>query len=163
MPTSSQKKAPSRRGSTVRDISVRKIQPEDESFQVHRIDEEAPQDVTVVRPLTREQSLHSEVNTIEAEVEQALASMNPQQEQSMEDAEPRDFVRVKFSKFVQLVSSRDCSEVVNANMDEDVVLSSNLLTELAGSHDGREEKKIPLVFLVGLAIGVVLTYILIMK
>lgn len=72
-------------------------------------------------------------------------------------------MKVRFAKFVQLVSTRDCSDVVNANPDEEVVISSNLLTELAGAHDEREEKKIPLVFLVGLAIGVVLTYILIMK
>lgn len=79
---------------------------------------------------------------------------------NMEDVIPKDTVRVRFSKFVQLVANRDFSEVVNANPDEEIIMSSNLLTELAGASDQRGEKKVPLVFLVGIAIGVVLTYIL---
>jgi len=165
MPTS-QKKGASKRAGTVRDISVKKIQQDDEAFQVHHIGQpEAIEEDLPVRPLTPAQNLHEETKTIEDEVEDALASMDNavSKDQIPVETEPRDVVRVKFEKFVQLVTSRDCSDVVNANLDEDVIMSSNLLTELAGAHDEREEKKIPLVFLVGLAIGVVLTYILIMK
>ena len=77
-----------------------------------------------------------------------------------EDPLPKETVKVKFGKFVQLVGSRDFKEVVEANQSEDIVISSNLLTELAGAVDSHGEKKIPLVFLVGIAIGVILTYIL---
>ena len=42
-------------------------------------------------------------------------------------------------------------------------MSSNLLTELAGSVDQKGERKTPVIFLVGLAIGVVITYILISR
>jgi len=171
MPTS-QKKGPSKRGGTVRDISVKKISPaNEESFQVHHIDSGSSEGGSMdlpARPLTPSQNMHYEVNDLENEVESALASMDDEGQFdkttiASEEQEPKDIVRVKFSKFVQLVTSRDCSDVVNANTEEDVIISSNLLTELAGAHDEREEKKIPLVFLVGLAIGVVLTYILIMK
>jgi hypothetical protein len=53
--------------------------------------------------------------------------------------------------------------VVNSHAQEEIIMSTDLLTELAGSHDRREERKIPLVFLVGIAIGVVLTYIFFSK
>lgn len=118
-----------------------------------------------VEPLVSPAALRNERQSVEDDVEEALASIDDVsgKAQVFEEAAPRDLVKVKFAKFVQLVTSRDCADVIDANLDEDVVMSSNLLTELAGAHDEREEKKIPLVFLVGLAIGVVLTYILIMK
>ena len=76
-------------------------------------------------------------------------------------SEPKDLIRVKFDKFVQLVASRDFIAVMEKNRDEDIVLSSNLLTELAGAVEEKSEKKTPVIFLVGLAIGVVITYLLI--
>lgn len=78
-------------------------------------------------------------------------------------ADPKDFIRVKFEKFVQLVASKDFLSVLEKNKDEDVVLSSNLLTELASAVEEKTEKKSPVIFLVGLAIGVIITYLLINK
>jgi len=72
---------------------------------------------------------------------------------------PKDVIKVKFGTFVNLVANRDMADVIADNLNEEIILSSNLLTELAGAHDRREEKKIPLVFLIGIGIGVVLTYI----
>ena len=71
----------------------------------------------------------------------------------------RDLIKVKFGTFVNLISNRDLEDIFEANVDQNIVMSSNLLTEMASSRDKREERKIPLVFLVGIAIGVVLTYI----
>jgi hypothetical protein len=76
-------------------------------------------------------------------------------------AEPKDLIRVKFEKFVQLVASKDFLSVLEKNKDEDIVLSSNLLTELASAVEEKSEKKSPVIFLVGLAIGVIITYLLI--
>jgi len=81
----------------------------------------------------------------------------------IDNSNPRDTIKVKFGKFVQLVNSHDFIEVVNSHAEEEIIMSTDLLTELAGSHDRREERKIPLVFLVGIAIGVVLTYIFFSK
>lgn len=81
----------------------------------------------------------------------------------IDNANPRDTIKVKFGKFVQLVNSHDFADVVNSHAQEEIIMSTDLLTELAGSHDRREERKIPLVFLVGIAIGVVLTYIFFSK
>lgn len=78
---------------------------------------------------------------------------------SLETMVPKDIIRVKFGTFVGLVANHDMEEVVAANAEKDIIMDSNLLTELASSRDEREERKIPLVFLVGIAIGVVLTYI----
>ncbi len=157
----SQKKASSKRSGAVRDITIKRVK-QDEAFHVHRIDDEQ-EDSASVEPLIENHSMNDDANMIEDEVESVLASVAKNQEKEQFESEPGDVVKVKFGKFVQLVTSRDCADVVNDNPDEDVVISSNLLTELAGAHDEREEKKIPLVFLVGLAIGVVLTYILLTK
>ncbi len=67
------------------------------------------------------------------------------------------------NNFFDEVANHNFDEVVKNNENEEVILSSNLLTDLAGAHDERGEKKFPIVFLVGLAIGVVLTYILLNK
>lgn len=164
---SAAKKSAARKSAAVRDITAKRVKRID-SFSVKRLDEDE-QDSASVEPLIEHHHLENDpVENLEDEVEQVLADAEnieksiPMREDSA-DVEPRDFVKVKFTKFVQLVTSRDCGDVVEANPNEEVVMSSNLLTELAGAHDEREEKKIPLVFLVGLAIGVVLTYILIMK
>jgi hypothetical protein len=71
----------------------------------------------------------------------------------------KDLIKVKFGTFVQLISNRDIQDLFEANADKNIIMHSDLLTELASSRDKREERKIPLVFLVGIAIGVVLTYI----
>jgi hypothetical protein len=82
---------------------------------------------------------------------------------SIEASEPKDTIKVKFGKFVQLVANHDFAEVIDAHLDDEIIMSSNLLTELAGASDKKEERKIPLVFLIGIAIGVVLTYIFFSK
>ncbi len=82
-------------------------------------------------------------------------------EQKDEASAAKDLIKVKFVKFVQLVASRDFMSVLEKNQDEDIIISSNLLTDLAGAVDQKTgDKKIPIIFIVGLAIGVVLTYFL---
>ena len=77
----------------------------------------------------------------------------------IEDLIPKETIKVRFGKFVQLVSNHDFVDVIESHADDEIIMTSNLLTDLAGAHDKREEKKIPLVFLIGIVIGVVLTYI----
>jgi len=76
-------------------------------------------------------------------------------------SQPSDQVKVKFDKFVNLIASHDCSDIIDKYMDEDIVVSTDLLTEIANSHqEGGEDKKIPFIFLIGIVLGVVLTWIL---
>jgi hypothetical protein len=110
---------------------------------------------------------HMEISHIpayeEVEEEEEMDEEPYMQSLDIDNANPRDTIKVKFGKFVQLVNSHDFAEVVNSHAQEEIIMSTDLLTELAGSHDRREERKIPLVFLVGIAIGVVLTYIFFSK
>ena len=71
-----------------------------------------------------------------------------------------DKVTISFTKFVQLVANHSYVEVMEKNADQEVIISGNLLTDLANSHDQMNEKRMPLMFLAGLVIGIVLTYII---
>ena len=77
--------------------------------------------------------------------------------------EPGEKVKVKFEKFVQLVATHDFEEVMKRHAEEDVILSTNLLTDLANAHEEapNEGKKLPIVLIVGVIIGVVITYLVI--
>lgn len=77
--------------------------------------------------------------------------------------EPSEKVKVKFTKFVQLVATHDFEEVMQKHGDDDIVLNSNLLTDLASAHQEEEEKrdpKLPIFLIVGVIIGVVITYLI---
>lgn len=69
-------------------------------------------------------------------------------------------VKVKFSKFATLVANNNFQNVIDRNEDEDIIISSNLLTDLAGSYEKEEERRIPAIFIVGMVLGIVITYIL---
>lgn len=71
-----------------------------------------------------------------------------------------DKVKVKFDKFVNLVASHAYEEVFEKHIDEDVIISTDLLTDIANAHEEKQDKKMPVVFLIGIILGVVLTWIL---
>lgn len=77
--------------------------------------------------------------------------------------EPGEKVKVKFEKFVQLVATHDFEEVMKRHADQDIILSTNLLTDLANAHEEEQGqgKKLPIIFIIGIIIGVVLTYLVI--
>jgi hypothetical protein len=83
---------------------------------------------------------------------------------NVETDEPKpmasDKVAVQFSKFVQLVASHSYVELVDRNADEEVVINSNLLMDLANANDRIQNRRMPLIFLAGIVIGIVLTYII---
>lgn len=132
-------------------------QQEAVNFHIEKVDEEPMQ----LRPsyAAKDSSRPSKMSISSIEADNDDDAIAAATDKILQEVMPKDTVRVKFGKFVNLVASRDFKEVVAANVDEEITMSSNLLTELAGSQDRVEEKKIPLVFLVGIAIGVVLTYI----
>ena len=69
-------------------------------------------------------------------------------------------VTVNFAKFVQLVANHSFIDIVEKNAEEEVIISGNLLTDLANSHDRGKEKRMPIMFLAGLVLGIILTYII---
>ncbi len=82
-------------------------------------------------------------------------------EQVMVTHEPTNQVKVKFDKFVSLIANHDCEEILDKYMEEDIIVSTDLLTDIANSHqEKQDDKKISLIFFVGALIGVVITWIL---
>jgi hypothetical protein len=75
---------------------------------------------------------------------------------------PASKVRVKFDKFITLVATHTYEDILRKNADEDVVISTNLLTDLANAHEENDSssKKVPMLFVVGLFIGVVVTWLI---
>ncbi len=98
------------------------------------------------------------------QAEFSVKSLVNNQEKSVgvSQPEPSDKIRVKFDKFVQLVATHDFGGVLKKYGDEDVVISSNLLTDLASAHEEVETHptKIPIWIISGIIIGIILTYII---
>lgn len=78
-----------------------------------------------------------------------------------ETVEPGEKVKVKFSKFVHLVATHDFEGVMKNHENEDVILSTNLLTDLANAHEEipNNGRKMPLFFIVGIIVGVLVAYL----
>lgn len=110
-----------------------------------------------------QEELHKRMENFAEKLEKAVIKVSPGENANLPNvaAEPKDLIKVKFEKFVQLVATRDFLSILERNKNEDVVISSNLLTELASAVEEKGEKKSPVIFLVGLAIGVIITYLLI--
>ncbi len=75
-------------------------------------------------------------------------------------AKPHDKVKIKFDKFVELVETHDCEEVFENHMDEDIIISTDLLADLANAHEEKPDRKIPFIFVVGILLGIGLAWIL---
>lgn len=73
---------------------------------------------------------------------------------------PHDKVKVKFDKFVNLVATHAYEEIFEKHMDEDVIISTDLLADLANAHEEKHEKKVPVVFIGGILLGIIVTWIL---
>jgi len=74
---------------------------------------------------------------------------------------PASKVRVKFDKFITLVATHTYEDILKKNADEDVIISTNLLTDLANAHDEvRSDKKLPLLFAFGLIVGILVTWLI---
>lgn len=123
--------------------------------------------VTTDRPISRRKFDPDEMNqrmeSFAERLEKAVIKVSPLDGERVEKEkpEPTELIKVKFEKFVQLVATKDFIEVLERNRDEDLVMSSNLLTELASATEEKSERKTPVIFIVGLAIGVIITYLLI--
>jgi len=109
------------------------LKDDDESFIVHHIEED---EGFSVEPLTQSSTV------------------------VVEKPEAGESIKVKFANFVQLVATHNYEDIVEKNKDEDIIVSSNLLTDLANAHEQDEEKRIPAIFIIGVVIGIVVTYIL---
>jgi len=74
--------------------------------------------------------------------------------------EANDRVKVKFDKFVDLIAHHAYEDIIEKHMNDDVVISTDLLTDLANASEGGQGKKVPMMFVLGIVIGGILVYIL---
>ncbi|MDD3862163.1 MAG: hypothetical protein PHP74_04750 [Candidatus Gracilibacteria bacterium] len=97
----------------------------------------------------------------EAEMEVHRMKASPVHDAEIAEMKTAEKVKVKFDKFATLVATRATPEMVEQCRDEDVIVSTNLLTDLANSGTPEDSgKKIPMIFLIGIVLGIGLTYIL---
>lgn len=72
-----------------------------------------------------------------------------------------DKVKIKFDKFVTLVATHTYEDILKKNADQDVIISTNLLTDLANAHeDETSSKKIPVLFAAGIVLGIVIAWLI---
>ncbi|MFA7685446.1 MAG: hypothetical protein WCX95_01450 [Candidatus Gracilibacteria bacterium] len=96
----------------------------------------------------------------EGETEMHHLKASPIKEADISEMRTAENVRVKFDKFASLVAAHATPELVEQCRDEEVIVSTNLLTDLANSGKSNDGKKIPMIFLIGIVLGIGLTYIL---
>ncbi len=70
------------------------------------------------------------------------------------------YVTITFDRFVTLVANHSFADVVEANQDEEVIISTNLLTDLANARRFSPNPKPYLMILAGLAFGIFVGYLL---
>lgn len=101
---------------------------------------------------------HGKKSTFEVSQVTSLAAKAPELK-----IEPGEKVKVKFEKFVQLVATHDFEGVMKGHANEDIILSTNLLTDLANAHEEEptQSRKTPIIFIVGIIIGVAVAYLVI--
>lgn len=97
-------------------------------------------------------------DNVEMEVHQMKAS--PIREADIAELKTTENVKVKFDKFASLVAAHATKELIEQCREEDVIVSTNLLTDLANSGKSDDGKKIPVIFLIGIILGIALTWIL---
>jgi hypothetical protein len=102
------------------------------------------------------------VNHIEHDEEEEIVTYPVIREHAVITQEPEavEKVKVSFDNFVKLVANHNYEDVIDKNKDEPVIVSSNLLADLANAHEQEEERRIPAIFIIGVLVGIVITYIL---
>lgn len=71
-----------------------------------------------------------------------------------------DYVKITFDRFVTLVANHSFLDVIERNKDEEVILSTNLLTDLANSRRFSPNTRTPLLVMGGIALGIFVGYFL---
>lgn len=69
-----------------------------------------------------------------------------------------DYVKITFDRFVTLVANHSFSEVIEANRHEEVIISTNLLTDLANARRFVPSTRVPLMILGGGFVGLLIGY-----
>jgi len=71
-----------------------------------------------------------------------------------------DYVKITFDRFVTLVANHSFVDVVERNKNEEVIMSTNLLTDLANARRFAPNTRGPLMIVAGIVFGILLGYFL---
>lgn len=77
------------------------------------------------------------------------------------DSLAKDKVKIKFDKFVNLVATHAYEDILEAHQNDDVIIGTDLLADLANAHEEKSDKKMPVMFIFGIVLGIAITWILI--
>lgn len=93
---------------------------------------------------------------------EVVGKLNPVSDEEFGKATNQTYskVMVKFEKFVNLVASHAYEEIFEKYREEDVIISTDLLTDLANAHEEKSDKKVPMMFIIGIALGGILMWLL---
>lgn len=69
-------------------------------------------------------------------------------------------VKVKFDKFVNLIMTHDCGEILDRHVDEEIVMTTDLLADLANCPEERTEKKGSAIFVGGIVLGLIVSWLI---
>ncbi len=140
-------------------INLRDSSREDEEpeFRINRVEDDG---VSKERVRLGDESGKCSVDDEDVEKPFGGISTVPLDELEKADMKPHDKVKVKFDKFVNLVETHDCEEVFEDHMDEDIIISTGLLADLANAHEEKPDRKVPFIFVVGILLGIGLAWIL---
>ncbi len=100
-----------------------------------------------------------QINHFESEVPAGF-SPAPVSEADFTNLKPNEKVKVKFDKFVNLIAGRDFEDGYERYAGEDVIINADLLAELASVPEEKSDKKLPLFFIFGIALGLAIAWIL---
>ena len=67
--------------------------------------------------------------------------------------EASNMVKVKFEKFVNLIATHAYEDIVDRHARQEVIISTDLLTDLANAQEEKETVKWPLVLVLGMMLG----------
>lgn len=132
------------------DIKKKKKFRESEDFEVTPIEEVS---VKLSHPHEHESDLINQdfENVDRAETDAAIYEKMP---------DVGDKVKMHFSNFVQLVATHDFDKTLKTRGEEEIILSADLLADIASCHEDAGPNRLPWVFVIGIGIGVVITYAL---
>lgn len=77
--------------------------------------------------------------------------------EAADEVKSSEKVRVSFEKFVNLVANHEPDEIYDHYANEEVIISTALLTDLASTTESKSDKKISIFFIVGIILGIVIT------
>jgi hypothetical protein len=88
------------------------------------------------------------------------SSAKPINDSDINDLKASAKVKVKFDKFVHLIVNQGSEEVLDSYVDEDIIVSADLLTDLASGKEEKKDRKLPLIFAFGIFLGILVTWFL---